>query len=78
LYLYSWVDGPASSLASVVHIVLVVAVVDILEGVDSLRIQHCRRETIPTVDRTLTKELPCVVSSLDLSFVSFIACPLMP
>jgi len=63
VYLYLWVDGPASWLASVVHIVLVVAVVGILEGVDSLRIHHCRRETIPIVDRTCTKEdLPYVES----------------
>ena len=63
LYLYLWVDGPASSLASVVHIAFVVAVVGILEGVDSLRIHHCRWKTIPTIDHTLTKEeLPCIES----------------
>ena len=33
LYLYLWVDGPASSLASVVHIAFVVAVIGILEVV---------------------------------------------
>jgi len=46
----------------------------ILEGVDSLRIHHCRCKTIPTVDRMLTKEL--LVSRFDLFFVSFI--PLKP
>ena len=59
-YLYLWVDGSASSLASVVHIVLVVAVVGILEGVDSLRIHHCSatgRRFQPLSARCLRKNL---------------------
>ena len=62
-YLYLWVDGPASSLAYDVHIVRVLAVVGVLEGVDRLCIDHCHRETIPTIDHPLTEEeLPCVES----------------
>ena len=60
---YLLVDGLASSSASVVHIPHEVAVVGVLEGVDRLCIHNCRRETIPTVDRTLTEEkLPYVES----------------
>ena len=58
-----WVDGPASSLSYDVHIVPVVAVVDVLEGVDRLCIDHCHQKTIPTIDHPLTEEeLLCVES----------------
>ena len=51
-----WTGRLASSSASVVHIARVVAVIGVLEGVDRLYIYNCRREMIPTVDRTLTED----------------------
>ena len=60
---YLLVDGLASSSTSVVHIAHIVAIIGVLEGVDRLCIHNCRRETIPTIDRTLTEEkLPYVKS----------------
>jgi len=47
----------------VLSVLVVAVVVGVLEGVDRLHIHHCRWKTIPTVDRTLTKEeVPCVES----------------
>ena len=53
--------GQTSLSAFGAHIVLVVVVVGVLEGVDSIWVYDCRL-IIPTIDHTLTEELICVQS----------------